>query len=413
MLYNDLSFLNFALRQNETYLAPTFMTVQKTYPCKLAKVIRPKNEKGRWYIEFYQWNATTEKLVRRRSYLGFDRFKSDYSKLNYGKEKCKKINAVLRNSAIRENEFEPTPPVREISEKTTVSDAFTQIITIKYPKERNRKTHLTYSTICARFVEFCDKKSISTKNIKDINKSIAQKYIDYLQTEKKLHANTVLSNHSALRTIFNNLVKREMIEVNPFTDVDKPKETQTQSNEAFTIEEVKILKELISVENPELWNVIQLIYYCFLRPIEISRLTISNFNFETGKIFISGENAKNGKDAFITMPENLKKNFSNKDFLNYPSDYLLFGKDGKPSKTRIGNNWMSRKHSEFLKKVGIADKTLYSWKHSGVVRAYKAGVDLKAIQMQCRHHSIEQTDTYLKSLGFQENTAFKIGMPEI
>lgn len=74
---------------------------------------------------------------------------------------------------------------------------------------------------------------------------------------------------------------------------------------------------------------------------------------------------------------------------------------------------MSRKHSEFLKKVGIADKTLYSWKHSGVVRAYKAGVDLKAIQMQCRHHSIEQTDTYLKSLGFQENTAFKFGMPEI
>ena len=45
------------------------------------------------------------------------------------------------------------------------------------------------------------------------------------------------------------------------------------------------------------------------------------------------------------------------------------------------------------------DYTLYSWKHSGVVAAYNAGVDIKTIQNQCRHHSLEQTDVYLKSLG--------------
>ena len=45
------------------------------------------------------------------------------------------------------------------------------------------------------------------------------------------------------------------------------------------------------------------------------------------------------------------------------------------------------------------DYTLYSWKHSGVVAAYNAGIDIKTIQNQCRHHSLEQTDIYLKSLG--------------
>jgi integrase len=63
--------------------------------------------------------------------------------------------------------------------------------------------------------------------------------------------------------------------------------------------------------------------------------------------------------------------------------------------------------------LNIIGKTLYSWKHTGVVQAYKNGVDIKAIQLQCRHYSIEQTDVYLKSLGFVENTPFLNGIPEI
>lgn len=56
--------------------------------------------------------------------------------------------------------------------------------------------------------------------------------------------------------------------------------------------------------------------------------------------------------------------------------------------------------------------TLYSWKHTGVVNAYHAGIDIKSIQMQCRHHSIQQTDTYLKSLGFTDNEEI-LRIPEI
>jgi integrase len=58
------------------------------------------------------------------------------------------------------------------------------------------------------------------------------------------------------------------------------------------------------------------------------------------------------------------------------------------------------------------DYTLYSWKHSGVVAAYKAGIDIKTIQSQCRHQSLEQTDIYLKSLGLNVNLAIN-KMPEL
>jgi integrase len=386
---------------------------QKTYPHKLARLIRPINGKGRWYIEFYIWDLRTEKLVRKRSYLGFEKFASDQAKALYGKNKCKEINKVLRFTALDNQEFRLKEERPKLPEKLSLSEAFSRIITIKYPIDRNRKTHLTYTSICARFTEFCAKNLIIANDIKKVNQKIAQEYIDYLTSEKKLHQNTVVANHSALRTIFNGLLKRNIIESNPWIGIDKPGEIQTERNIAFTTLEQQKLKEIISGAHPELWNIVQLIYYCFLRPVEISRLKRKDFDFEKGKIFVSGQNSKNGKDSFLVIPDALLQHYLNQGFDKLNGELFLFGADGKASLKPIGNNWMNRKHSQFLDKLNITGKTLYSWKHTGVVAAYNAGVDLKSIQLQCRHHSIEQTDIYLKSLGFQENTAFKNGMPSL
>lgn len=53
---------------------------------------------------------------------------------------------------------------------------------------------------------------------------------------------------------------------------------------------------------------------------------------------------------------------------------------------------MTERFRKLIKSLKLGtDYTLYSWKHSGV--------DIKSIQNQCRHHSLEQTDIYLKSLG--------------
>jgi len=61
---------------------------------------------------------------------------------------------------------------------------------------------------------------------------------------------------------------------------------------------------------------------------------------------------------------------------------------------------MGYRFRKLVKELNLGkDYTLYSWKHSGVVAAYNAGVDIKTIQGQCRHQGLEQTDIYLKSLG--------------
>ena len=102
------------------------------------------------------------------------------------------------------------------------------------------------------------------------------------------------------------------------------------------------------------------------------------------------------------------------DVRKYPGHFYLFSSQKKPSIKGISKTWMNVHYSKLVEPLNLGKEfTLYSWKHTGVVNAYKNGVDIKALQLQCRHHSVSQTDTYLKSLGFMDNDEFMKGIPEI
>ncbi|HLR38467.1 MAG TPA: hypothetical protein VK084_10495 [Chitinophagaceae bacterium] len=69
------------------------------------------------------------------------------------------------------------------------------------------------------------------------------------------------------------------------------------------------------------------------------------------------------------------------DIPNYPADYLFFG-----------NRSLCKKQSATIvirpeKRQRITNQNLYSFKHTGVIATYNAGVKIKAIQAQLRHHS--------------------------
>ena len=115
--------------------------------------------------------------------------------------------------------------------------------------------------------------------------------------------------------------------------------------------------------------------------------------------------SKNKKDDYLYITDQLLDCILSMSLENLSkNDYLFRSKDNQ----QIGVNVMYERFRKVLKKFRIiGGHTLYSWKHTGVVAAYNLGVDLKAIQLQCRHHSIEMTDNYLKSLGFGENAGFR------
>ncbi len=95
-----------------------------------------------------------------------------------------------------------------------------------------------------------------------------------------------------------------------------------------------------------------------------------------------------------------------------PNEYVFRGsKHMKP----MEENTMEHRHRTLLQELNFdTDRyKVYSWKHTGAVMAVKAGVHVKQLQIQLRHHSLDQVDEYLRQLGVSDLGDLRANFPSI
>ena len=382
---------------------------EQIYPFRKAFLQDCKgNIKKRWYISFYVWDIQKNDIVRKREY-SINQYKTKEERIAFANQRINSINNLLAEGfhidARKNDEVE-----EELKNLTTLEDALTKMLEIKKQSFR-QSSYSSFSSVLKIFLNWAKKNRLNQIDVNLFDRYHAQSYRDYLVVDRGLVGKSVNNNMACMKCLFNGLKDREVIEISPMDKIKKQKEIKTFQNVAYTQQEITKLKTLIKEEAPTLWVFIQLIYYCFLRPGEIRMLRKENINLGSGKIFVPATISKNAKNDHVDIPEPLKPVL--KEFLvNLEDNEYLF--PGKFKDTHISAGFMTRLHKEFLKRFGYDDRhTLYSWKHTGVVQAYKAGVDIKSIQRQCRHYGIEMTDQYLKSLGLYNNEQFLLKMPEM
>lgn len=184
-----------------------------------------------------------------------------------------------------------------------------------------------------------------------------------------------------------------------FADVEKRK---NKANTAvyFTDSQIKLLSNHMQEHDHELWLAVQFVYYCYIRPREELRyLKVSDIQIEEGQIIVHGNVSKNGKTRYCQIPDGFAKVLKEELKDRLPNEYVIHAKDD-PYKI-IGYNTLGIRHVKILKKLNF-DTTrykMYGWKNTGMVQAIKAKYPLKWIQIQAGHHSLEQTDQYLKNMG--------------
>jgi integrase len=196
-----------------------------------------------------------------------------------------------------------------------------------------------------------------------------------------------------------------------FNRVGKVKAEMTPAR-YFQSHHIKRLKREINKRDLELWLYVQFIYYCFIRPgDELRKLKAGDILLDEDRIIIKGTQSKNSKTQYVAIPTAFKPSILFTGGMN-PGDYL-FPSPRDRSKP-IGINTMSNRHRVILRELGFDHQyKLYSWKHTGAVALARAGVSLKAIQLQLRHHSLDQTDEYLRQLGVGDFQELKDDFPAI
>jgi site-specific recombinase XerD len=265
------------------------------------------------------------------------------------------------------------------------------------------RTLQTYQVKVNAFIEYCANNRVDS--LKLIQGAFATRFLNSLHA----HATTINAYRNTLRTLFEDIRRQKLIDINPFADIKKLPESR-RGKSPFNIAQVSQLKNEISQSNPVLWMACQLEYYCFIRPAEIRFLKVEDINLAEGFILVPGRISKNRKTQTVMIPEAFMEQLRAWISPDLPQNYYVVNRAAQP----LGRHYLTHKHQQVLKKLGFSTRySLYSWKHTGAIAAVKAGINLKSLQMQIRHHSLDQLNEYLREMGVMESDDIKHNFPKI
>jgi len=372
-------------------------------PARLAD--RGGDLKKLWYINYYVWDVQKNAMVRRQEY-DINKFKTKVESYAFAKITIEKLNELLQKGFHRDkNKSE-----KQLKAQNTSLAKAVEIATEIKKGKVAKSSFQNYLTSIEHFTKYIKSEGIDTMPVRNWKKTHAIRYIDFLIKEGDKSASTVNKYRAFLKALFTMLLERDYIQTNPWIGFTKEKVVKTNANMAFTSAEMEKIIERLQNFDPEVLAFVKVMFYTFMRPKEIRYTRVKNVLLNNLKIIIPAEISKNRTRGFVDIPEQLLPTIQGLIQGKSPDEFLFQSKKSKIH----GKDTMWNRHREFLIALKLNDgHTLYSWKHTGVVQAYKNGVRIKSIQLQCRHHSIAQTDDYLKSLGIFENTEIKFGMPDL
>jgi len=365
------------------------MQIKHLVPSSL-KLHCPIVPNKKWYVQYYTLHNGIKK--RHRPGFGLNRIKD----INERTVEANRILNVLKLINEQNTRIFGTTVV-------SVDDAIKIAVNIKQHRTDRTKSLTTYSSIANIFVAWLTNMHLINIDVKQIDRKVAMSFLDYAIEERKISAKTHNNYISILRNLFNVILDRELIEINPFSKIPELKETETTRKALSTYERNLIIKEIRNRGDVWLEIAVLFIYYTLLRPIELRRMRFKDVDFQKGIIILSGDQTKNRKNAGITMPETMIERLMELDFHKWEPNLLIFGQYSKPHPDiAIGEHTLNNRHRNILR--DLADQfgfdytgiSLYSWKDTGATDLLQMGLTIDELRQHIRHEDLKDTQKYLK-----------------
>lgn len=366
------------------------------YPYKPARFA---DTRWRMYIDYSVFDVSQGKLIRKV----FSKIPGDSKKekRTNGKRIAREITNLLAAGYVIGREREQVPSLRGL----TVSDAFTLGARVKMDAGRIR-TQERYRNFLNIFHLWLGTTPWGHLPIAEFGKAHVYAFMDWLKQERRVGNRTRNNYAEDIRAVLYALREREIIPDNPARGI-KMLPTQSRSHVAFTESQQEQLEVWLKENDPRLFQYTRFIYFCFLRPVEILRLRAKHIDLRSRIIMVRSEVAKNRKQQAIVIPKPMVPVLESMSLENLSGETYLFSKKLQPGAVEIVRNRISERHKKALEQSGLynGELTMYSWKHTGVCNAYRAGMDIKTLQNHLRHHSLSETEIYLRSLGLRMDSS--------
>ena len=365
--------------------------------------------KEKWYVEFYVRNPRTGKMERQRKFKGINKYHSLKQRKEAAEEMRKYWTDKLRagwspftdTNIIYDDNLEYQTFIKNYRVAKSKNGTF-RFYASKYidyiANEVEDTTISTYRSKLRLFDAWLEGQTIKDADISCITHSVMVRFFIFIIEERELSKVSVDNYRILLSAVFDFVRKERKQYPNPCIELPGTKRINDSSADPIHDDDIPIFKKAIQEQDPQLWLAICFEYYCFLRPRkEIRFLRISDIDFGRGMINVRFENAKTD-GRWVNIPRQFLQLMREKYKLHtYPRHFYVIGKKGEPGPDCVSINNLSDRFVRFRRKLNMPETyKMYSWKHTGNIRADNAGIPTRETQFQNGHTSIVTTERYMR-----------------
>jgi site-specific recombinase XerD len=367
-----------------------------------------RSESG-WYIKYYyRIPVQVRKFYNDKEWYRF-RVKEDINR-RHGEEReqyAEWLRSSIEESLI--NGYNPFEPEQEyintedmdVSSELGAKDAVLLFLETWRKRGLEPASLVKYERTAKRLIEWFEKKAIPYRDIREITQENIEQFLNELKRDKKFSNREFNNTYDFTRTIFNFLLKKKYITNSPCAGIDKMKSV-SKKHRFFDENNLKAIKKAM-LEDPYLDFACDTVYYlCIRSEKELMNLKVGNILWSQNKIL--ADVTKGKSDRYIPMDENIKTLFIKNKIDQYPSDYYIFGIDGKPANKPFGKGFFSKRFRKVRDNAKLdSNFTIYGFKHTRVIHLKQDGASDSDIMSLTGHKDFAAYAKYLRDLGLDAN----------
>lgn len=347
---------------------------------------------SRWHIDFSIFDPETGQEKRQRRDF-------DLNDIEDIAVREAVADRIVRNIEVFATQLPKALPVEK--KGPTLKESIELAVQIKQKLPR-RSSRRRYVTVSKPLLTWAKKLHYESLPVADFTRKHAVAYWDALTTSKPYRGKTLNNYLDALRTMWNVLEDRELVRENPWERI-KPAREEEKTRRIFTDDERRTVAMAAMETDYWIFRGILLQFYCYVRPVELTRLKFKDFDLAKGTVTIREADSKQYRRVVKTIPESIRHFFVDGKFERYPANYFMYGLGAggmEPSTVAVDELRPAKRHTKLLNKLKESGKlrdtsglTWYSWKDTGIsMHARKTGP--VATKDQAGHRNLAMTSIY-------------------
>lgn len=344
------------------------------------------------FVEFYAFDPERGQMRRKR--IKVNRVKGLTNRRSYARGLIKRLTEQLNNG------WNPWI-AGDVSNLYTFEDALeryeSHIQKMNAGGYYRKETYAGYKSYIKILREYIAKKR-PIYYCYQFDRRFCVDFLDYVFIDRNNGAQTHNNYLNFLRVFSGFLVEKSYLTSKP-TDGINPinKRLFSKERECIPPAVVGTIADYCKEKEPDFLLACYLLYYCFIRPVEMTRLRVRDFNLKESTVTIPAECSKNKQTQTVTIPKKVLLYAIELGVFSAPVGDFVFSYRLKPGPTEIDPKHF-RDHWENVRKALNLRKEwkFYSLKDTGITELLDNNTASIAVRDQARHSSLAITEIYTR-----------------